>query len=64
LSLAYCSSLFACLTHYGTGSAPILFGSEYVNIKVWWRMGAFISVLFLIIWVGIGSLWWKLLGLW
>lgn len=64
LSLAFCSSLFACLTHYGTGCAPILFGSEYVNLKTWWRMGALMSVVFLSIWVGIGSLWWKLLGWW
>lgn len=64
LSLAFCSSLFACLTHYGTGCAPILFGSEYVNLKSWWRMGFIISIVFLIIWVGIGSLWWKLLNLW
>lgn len=63
-SLAFCSSLFACITHYGTGCAPILFGSEYVNLKTWWRMGALVSVLFLIIWVGIGSCWWKLLGWW
>jgi DASS family divalent anion:Na+ symporter len=64
LSLAFSSSLFACTTHYGTGCAPILFGSEYVNLKTWWRMGALISVVFLVIWVGIGSLWWKVLGLW
>lgn len=64
LSLAFCSSLFACLTHYGTGCAPILFGSEYVNLKSWWKMGFIISIVFLIIWVGIGSMWWKLLQLW
>lgn len=64
LSLAYCSSLFACTTHYGTGCAPILFGSEYVNLKTWWQMGAIISVVFLLIWVGIGSMWWKFLGFW
>ena len=63
-SLAFCSSLFACLTHYGTGCAPILFGSEYVNIKTWWKMGALMSVVFLFIWVGIGATWWKILGLW
>lgn len=63
-SLAFCSSLFACLTHYGTGSAPILFGSEYVNLKNWWRMGFIMSLVFMLIWVGIGSLWWKLLGFW
>lgn len=63
-SLAFSSSLFACLTHYGTGSAPILFGSEYVNLKTWWKMGFIMSIVFLLIWVGIGGLWWKLLGLW
>jgi divalent anion:Na+ symporter, DASS family len=63
-SLAFSSSLFACLTHYGTGSAPILFGSEYVNLKNWWRMGFIMSIIFLFLWVGVGSLWWKLLGYW
>lgn len=64
LTLAFSSSLFACLTHYGTGSAPIFFGSEYVNLKQWWRMGAIISVVFICIWGGIGALWWKFLGFW
>lgn len=63
-SLAFCSSLFACITHYGAGSAPILFGSEYVNVKTWWKMGFAMSLVFLFIWVGIGALWWKVLGLW
>lgn len=64
LSLAFSSSLFACLTHYGTGSAPIFFGSEYVGLKHWWRIGAIMSIVLLFIWVGIGCLWWKLLGYW
>lgn len=64
LSLAFSSSLFACLTHYGTGCAPILFGSEYVNLKTWWKMGAIMSIVFLLLWVGLGSLWWKILGFW
>lgn len=64
LCLAMSSSLFACLTHYGTGCAPIFFGSEYVSLKHWWRMGAIMSVIFILIWMGIGSAWWKLLGFW
>ena len=64
LSLAFASSLFACLTHYGTGCAPIFFGSEYVNLKHWWRIGAIMSVVLIVIWMGIGSLWWKFLGFW
>lgn len=64
LCLAFASSLFACITHYGTGCAPIFFGSEYVSFKHWWRMGAIVSVIFLFIWMGIGSMWWKFLGFW
>lgn len=63
-SLAFCSSLFACTTHYGTGSAPILFGSEYVNLKTWWKMGFIMSLVFLVIWIVLGAAWWKILGLW
>jgi DASS family divalent anion:Na+ symporter len=64
LALAYFSNLNASLTHYGTGSAPIFFGSGYVGQVTWWRVG-FVVVLFnLTIWLGLGLLWWRLLGLW
>ena len=40
LVLAFESSLFACLTHYATGPAPVLFGAGYVTLGEWWRIGA------------------------
>ncbi|MCY4661421.1 MAG: anion permease [Acidobacteria bacterium] len=64
LLLAYFSNLFAALTHYGTAAGPILFGSGNVDIVTWWRLGALISVVNITIWLGAGSLWWRLLGLW
>jgi divalent anion:Na+ symporter, DASS family len=64
LVLAYFSSLNASLTHYGTGSAPIFFGAGYVNQGRWWGVGALISVVNLVIWLGVGMLWWKALGWW
>ena len=64
LVLAFFSNLFASMTHYGTAAAPILFGSGNVDIGVWWKLGALISVVNIAIWVGVGSLWWRLLGLW
>ena len=63
-SLAFCSTLSATLTHYGTAPAPILFGSGYVDLVTWWRLGAIISIVHLIIWFVIGPLWWKLIGIW
>ena len=62
--LAYFSNLNAGLTHYGTGSAPVYFGAGYLDQPTWWRIGFLVSVVILAIWLGIGMLWWKLIGFW
>lgn len=64
LALAFASNLCGGLTHYGSGPAPIFFGSGYVDVKNWWKLGAAVSVANLIIWIGLGSVWWKFLRLW
>jgi DASS family divalent anion:Na+ symporter len=64
LVLAFFSNLFSSMTHYGTGPAPVLFGAGYVRLADWWRLGAVISVVNITIWLGLGGLWWKVLGLW
>lgn len=64
LALAYMSNLCMSLTHYAAGPAPIYFGAGYVDQGTWWKIGFLVSVVNMIIWVGIGSFWWKLLGLW
>lgn len=63
-SLAFCSTLSATLTHYGTAPAPILFGSGYVDLVTWWRLGAIVSIAHLLIWFVMGPFWWKLIGIW
>ena len=62
LLLAAISNLCAGVTHYGTGPAPVYFGANYVNIKDWWRLGAIVNTFNLVIWVGLGMVWWKILG--
>lgn len=64
LILAFFSNLFGCLTHYGAGPAPVFFGSGYVSQQKWWMLGFIISIIHIIVWMGAGGLWWKLLGLW
>ncbi len=64
LPLAFFSNLNAGLTHYGTGSAPVYFSAGYVSQAVWWRLGFLISLLNIVLWLGVGPLWWKVLGLW
>jgi DASS family divalent anion:Na+ symporter len=64
LVLAYFSNLNAGLTHYGTGSAPVYFGVGYIDQSTWWKIGFLMSLVILAVWLGIGMLWWKLIGYW
>ena len=63
LLLGFFSSLFGSLTTYGCGPAPIFFGAGYVSTADWWRVGFIVSVVNIIVWLGLGTLWWRLLGL-
>jgi DASS family divalent anion:Na+ symporter len=64
LVLAFFSNLFSSMTHYGTGPAPVLFGAGYVEVTDWWRLGLVVSVVNIVVWLGVGGLWWKVLGMW
>jgi DASS family divalent anion:Na+ symporter len=64
MPLAYFSSLNAGLTHYSTGSAPVFFAGGYVSQGDWWRTGFAVSAMNMVIWLGVGMLWWKVLGWW
>ncbi len=64
LAFGFFSSLNAAMTHYGTGPAPIVFGAGYLTQGEWWRIGFLVSLIHLAIWLPIGFLWWKALGLW
>ncbi len=64
LVLAFFSNLFSSMTHYGTGPAPVLFGAGYVEVTDWWRLGLVVSVVNIAVWLGVGGVWWKTLGLW
>ncbi|UCH85863.1 MAG: anion permease [Candidatus Latescibacterota bacterium] len=64
LVLAFFSNLFSSMTHYGTGPAPVYYGAGYVRLKDWWRIGFVVSLINIVIWLGIGGLWWKAIGVW
>jgi DASS family divalent anion:Na+ symporter len=64
LMLGFSSSLMMSLTHYGTGTAPIIFGSGYVTLAEWWKTGLIMSVVNLTTWGVTGAFWWHWLGYW
>jgi DASS family divalent anion:Na+ symporter len=61
-ALCFSSSLMGGLTHYGNGPAAILFGSGYVGIKQWWKIGFYMSIVSIVVWVVVGGAWWWVLG--
>jgi DASS family divalent anion:Na+ symporter len=63
-SLMCLANLTAGLTHYGTTTGPILFGTGYVTRAEWWKVGWWVSVANLTIWLTAGFAWWKFLGFW
>ncbi len=58
------SNLYMATTHYSGGPAPILFGTGYMSLATWWKIGFLMSLVIIPIWLIIGGAWWKLLGLW
>jgi DASS family divalent anion:Na+ symporter len=38
-------------------------GAGYVRLTDWWKLGAVVSVVNIVIWLGIGGVWWKVLGI-
>ncbi|QET05403.1 MULTISPECIES: DASS family sodium-coupled anion symporter [Cupriavidus] len=64
LMMAAGSAIMMTLTHYATGTSPIIFGSGYVTMGQWWRAGAVMCVLELLVFAVVGGTWWKVLGFW
>ncbi|MCL1993824.1 MAG: anion permease [Spirochaetes bacterium] len=64
LVLAYISNLYGGLTHYSTGLTPVIYSMGFVTQRDWWSFGFLFSIVYLVIWLGIGGVWWRLLGLW
>lgn len=60
--LACLSSLYASTTHYGSTAGSVLFSAGFVSAKQWWKTGFVIALCNFLIWLSIGSAWWKVLG--
>ncbi len=62
--IAAFSNLCGCTTNYSTGPIVIYFGLGYVPAGHWFRVGFLVSLFHLAVWIGLGLLWWKVLGWW
>ncbi|MBZ7985937.1 DASS family sodium-coupled anion symporter [Campylobacter sp. Cr9] len=60
--LAAAGNIMMALTHYATGTAPVVFGSGYVSLNRWWIVGFIVSVVDIVVMICVGLVWWKILG--
>ncbi len=61
---AYFSLLCGCLTPYSTGPFIIYFGYGYVQSSKWFSTGFILSLFHIVVWLGVGMAWWKILNWW
>lgn len=64
LIMAAATGIMMSLTHYASGSSPVIYGSNFVTMQEWWKAGFIMSVLELLVFGTIGIMWWKILGYW
>ena len=64
LMMVAASTIMMGLTHYATGTSPVIFNSGYVTMGRWWLAGFVMSVINILIFATLGIAWWKLLGYW
>ncbi|CAD7702733.1 unnamed protein product [Ostreobium quekettii] len=63
LLFAYNSNILGGLTHYSQSHSPMFYSRGYVPLKTFLGLGLVVSVLNIAVWLGVGALWWKVLGL-
>ncbi|KAL1831752.1 hypothetical protein ACET3Z_001403 [Daucus carota] len=63
LALAFNTSLFGAITHYSSGQAAVYFGAGYIELPDIFKIGLLMALVNVLIWGGVGTFWWKFLGL-
>lgn len=58
-----CGVMGALVTHYANAAGPVLFGANYVSVKVWWSIGLFYTLLSYVVFAIIGVPYWTMLGI-
>jgi len=62
--LAYLMIISCTLTHYGNALGPLLMEKGYNNKKTWWCVGTVITLLHVVLYLTVGVVYWRLIGLW
>ncbi|GAB2027439.1 anion permease [Lactovum odontotermitis] len=64
LMIGYFGNLLGSTTHYASGPAPVVFGSGFVKQNDWWRLCFILGLMYIVIFLTIGTGWMKIIGIW
>jgi DASS family divalent anion:Na+ symporter len=61
--LACITAFCGFVTPYASSPCPLFFNTGYIEQRLWWKIGFITTIIYLMIWIVVGGLWWKSLGL-
>ena len=64
LAIGFTGSFFNSTTPYAAGPSTILYGSGYIKQADWWKYNFLLGLYYLLIWLILGVVWMKIIGIW
>jgi len=62
-TLAFASNLFATMTPYASAQSAVIYGGNYITAGEWYKAGFVFFVFYFVLWVVVGGIWWKMIGI-
>lgn len=62
-ALAFVSNLFMTMTPYASAQSAVIMSGKYVTPAEWYKVGFYFFIFYFVLWVSVGAVWWKVIGL-
>lgn len=62
-TLAFASNLFMTMTPYASAQSAVIIGGKYITQGEWYKVGFAYMIFYMALWVSVGAVWWRLIGL-
>jgi len=63
LALAFASNLFMTMTPYASAQSAVMMGGQYITVGEWYKAGFAYFIFYVVVWISVGALWWRTIGL-
>lgn len=63
LALAFVSNLFMTMTPYASAQSAVMMGGQYISVGEWYKAGFAYFIFYAAVWIPVGAVWWRMIGL-